>query len=62
MSFKMAPSVIFESPMVARLGGAIAAIALMAVLGMSVSGMVALSTQGSGEAINLAGSLRMQSW
>ncbi len=48
--------------MVARLGGAIAAIALLAVVGMSVSSMVALSTRGSGEAINLAGSLRMQSW
>ncbi len=52
----------FERSMVARLGGAIAAIALLAVLGMSVSSMVALSTRGSGEAINLAGSLRMQSW
>ncbi len=48
--------------MLMRMGGAIAAIAMLAVLGMSVSGMVALSTQGSGEAINLAGSLRMQSW
>lgn len=48
--------------MVARLGGAIAAIALLAVVGMSVSSMVALSTQGSSKAINLAGSLRMQSW
>ena len=48
--------------MVTRLGGAIAAIAVLAVLGMSVSGMVALSAQGSSEAINLAGSLRMQSW
>ena len=45
-----------------RMGGAIAAIALLAVLGMSVSGLVAESTQGSGEAINRAGSLRMQSW
>lgn len=52
----------FERSMVARMGGAIAAIALLAVLGMSVSSMVALSTRGSGEAINLAGSLRMQSW
>jgi two-component system nitrate/nitrite sensor histidine kinase NarX len=52
----------FERSLVARLGGAIAAIALLAVLGMAVSGMVALSTQGSGAAINLAGSLRMQSW
>lgn len=53
---------LFERSMVARLGGAIAAIALLAVVGMSVSSMVALSTQGSGKAINLAGSLRMQSW
>jgi two-component system nitrate/nitrite sensor histidine kinase NarX len=45
-----------------RMGGAVAAIALLAVLGMSVSGLVAESTQGSGEAINRAGSLRMQSW
>ncbi len=45
-----------------RIGGAIAGIALLAVLGMSVSGLVAESTQGSGEAINRAGSLRMQSW
>jgi two-component system nitrate/nitrite sensor histidine kinase NarX len=44
------------------MGGAIAAIALLAVLGMAVSGLVAESTQGSGEAINRAGSLRMQSW
>ncbi len=51
-----------EHSLLVRLGGAIAAIALMAVLGMSVSSMVALSTRGSGEAINLAGSLRMQSW
>ena len=55
-------SLIFERSLVARLGGAIAAVALMAVLGMAVSSMVALSTQGSGVAINLAGSLRMQSW
>jgi two-component system nitrate/nitrite sensor histidine kinase NarX len=53
---------LFERSMVARLGGAIAAIALLAVVGMSVSSMVALSTRGSGEAINLAGSLRMHSW
>ncbi len=51
-----------ERSIVARLGGAIAAIALLAIVGMSVSSMVALSTRGSGEAINLAGSLRMQSW
>lgn len=45
-----------------RLGGAIAAITLLSVLGMAVSGAVANSIQGNGEAINLAGSLRMQSW
>ena len=45
-----------------RIGGAISAIALLAVVGMAVSGLVAESTQGSGEAINRAGSLRMLSW
>lgn len=45
-----------------RMGGAIAAIALLAMIGMSVSALVAESTQGSGEAINRAGSLRMQAW
>lgn len=58
----MQPWRLFERSLVVRVGGAIAAIALLSVLGMAVSGMVALSTQGSGEAINLAGSLRMQSW
>lgn len=58
----MLPWRVFERSLVVRLGGAIAAVALLSVLGMAVSGMVALSTQGSGEAINLAGSLRMQSW
>jgi two-component system nitrate/nitrite sensor histidine kinase NarX len=52
----------FQNSLLLRLGGAIAAIALLAVLGMSVSGLVAESTQGSGEAINKAGSLRMQGW
>lgn len=51
-----------QGSLLLRMGGAIAAIALLAVLGMSVSGLVAESTQGSGEAINRAGSLRMQSW
>ncbi|MDP2831803.1 MAG: histidine kinase [Pseudomonadota bacterium] len=53
---------ILQNSLILRIGGAIAAIALLAVLGMSVSGLVAESTQGSGEAINRAGSLRMQSW
>jgi two-component system nitrate/nitrite sensor histidine kinase NarX len=51
-----------QNSLLLRMGGAIAAIALLAVLGMSVSGLVAESTQGSGEAINRSGSLRMQSW
>lgn len=45
-----------------RMGAAIAAVTLLSVLGMAVSGTVARSIQGSSEAINLAGSLRMQSW
>ncbi len=45
-----------------RLGGMFAAITLLAVVSMSTSLMVAETTQGSGEAINVAGSLRMQSW
>ncbi|MDP2809454.1 MAG: histidine kinase [Rhodocyclaceae bacterium] len=53
---------VFERSMMARLGGAVAAIALLSVVGMAVSSAVALSVHGSGEAINLAGSLRMQSW
>ncbi|MBU0654821.1 MAG: type IV pili methyl-accepting chemotaxis transducer N-terminal domain-containing protein [Gammaproteobacteria bacterium] len=40
----------------------IAAITVLAIVGMSVSWMVAETTQGNGEAINVAGSLRMQSW
>lgn len=52
----------FNRSLLLRIGGAIAAISLLAVLGMAVSGLVAESTQGSGEAINRAGSLRMQSW
>jgi two-component system nitrate/nitrite sensor histidine kinase NarX len=51
-----------ESSLLVRIGGAIAAIAMLAVVGMAVSALVAESTQGSGEAINLAGSLRMKSW
>ena len=45
-----------------RLGGMFVAITLLAVASMSTSWMVAETTQGSGEAINVAGSLRMQSW
>ncbi|MEW6415636.1 MAG: HAMP domain-containing protein [Pseudomonadota bacterium] len=45
-----------------RLGGMFIAITLLAVMGMSASWLVAETIQGRGEAINIAGSLRMQSW
>ncbi|MHB1216073.1 MAG: type IV pili methyl-accepting chemotaxis transducer N-terminal domain-containing protein [Thiobacillus sp.] len=45
-----------------KLGGALALIASFAIIGMASSGFIAESVQGSGEAINLAGSLRMQSY
>jgi two-component system nitrate/nitrite sensor histidine kinase NarX len=45
-----------------RLGGMFTAITLLAVVSMSTSWIVAETTQGSGKAINVAGSLRMQSW
>ena len=45
-----------------KLGGALALIACFAVLGMASSGIIAESVQGSSEAINQAGSLRMQSY
>ena len=45
-----------------RLGGMFVAITVLALASMSSSWMVAETTQGSGQAINLAGSLRMQTW
>lgn len=45
-----------------KLGGALALIACFAILGMASSGIIAESVQGSGEVINLAGSLRMQTY
>lgn len=51
-----------QNSLLVRLGGMFAAITLLAVASMSTSWMVAETTQGSGQAINLAGSLRMQSW
>lgn len=53
---------VFKRSMMARMGVAIAAVTLLSALGMAVSGAVARSIQGSSEVINLAGSLRMQSW
>ena len=45
-----------------KLGGALALIASFAILGMASSGIIAESVQGSGEAINVAGSLRLQTY
>ncbi len=52
----------FKNSLVLRIGAAMAAIALLAMVGMAVSGGIAQSIRGNGAAINLAGSLRMQSW
>jgi two-component system nitrate/nitrite sensor histidine kinase NarX len=51
-----------QNSLLLRLGGMFVAITVLAVASMSTSWMVAETTQGSGKAINLAGSLRMQSW
>jgi len=52
---------LFERSLLLRLGIAMTAIALLAVVGMASSIIVAETMQGSGAAIDLAGSLRMQS-
>jgi two-component system nitrate/nitrite sensor histidine kinase NarX len=51
-----------QNSLLLRLGGMFVAITVLAVASMSTSWMVAETTQGSGKAINVAGSLRMQSW
>jgi two-component system nitrate/nitrite sensor histidine kinase NarX len=51
-----------QNSLLVRLGGMFVAITVLAVASMSTSWMVAETTQGSGLAINVAGSLRMQSW
>ncbi len=51
-----------QDSLLLKLGGALALIASFAILGMASSGIIAESVQGSGEAINLAGSLRMQTY
>jgi two-component system, NarL family, nitrate/nitrite sensor histidine kinase NarX len=53
---------VLGSSLLLRLGSAIAAITMLTVVGMASSAIVAESTQGSGKAINLAGSLRMLSY
>ena len=52
---------LFERSLLLRLGIAMAAITLLTVLGMASSIIIAETMQGSGAAIDLAGSLRMQS-
>ncbi|MFZ0106569.1 MAG: histidine kinase [Thiobacillus sp.] len=52
----------FQNSLLLRLGGMFVAITVLALASMSTSWMVAETTQGSGQAINLAGSLRMQTW
>ncbi|WP_090729485.1 ATP-binding protein [Neptunomonas qingdaonensis] len=52
----------FKQSIIARLGAAMLAISIMAVVSMVVSVIVAESTQGDAAGINVAGSLRMQSY
>ena len=51
-----------QNSLLLRIGGMIATITLLALVSMSMSWMVADTIQGHGEAINITGSLRMQSW
>ncbi|MGA7800441.1 MAG: histidine kinase [Gammaproteobacteria bacterium] len=53
---------LLERSLLLRVGVAMAAIILFAVTGMMASSFVAETAQGSGEAIDQAGSLRMQSY
>lgn len=53
---------LFEKSLLWRLGAAMASITLLAVIGMASSIIIAGITQGSAETINIAGSLRMQSY
>lgn len=52
----------FKHSIIARLGAAMLAISMMALIGMISSVIVAESTQGDAAGINLAGSLRMMSY
>jgi len=52
----------WQDSLLLKLGGALALIACFAIIGMASSGIIAESVQGSGAAINLAGSLRMQAY
>ncbi len=53
---------IFERSLLLRLGVAMATITLLGVIGMASSIIIAGITQGNAETINIAGSLRMQSF
>lgn len=51
-----------QNSLLLRIGGMIVAITVLALVSMSTSWMIAETTQGNGQAINIAGSLRMQTW
>jgi two-component system nitrate/nitrite sensor histidine kinase NarX len=51
-----------QDSLLLKLGGAMVLIVGFAIIGMASSWIIAESVQGSGEAINLAGSLRMQTY
>lgn len=51
-----------QNSLLLRIGGMIVAITVLALVSLSASWMIAETTQGNGQAINIAGSLRMQSW
>ena len=53
---------LLQHSLLLKLGGTLALIACFSILGMASSGIIAESVQGSSEAINLAGSLRMQTY
>ncbi|MDP6189461.1 MAG: type IV pili methyl-accepting chemotaxis transducer N-terminal domain-containing protein, partial [Gammaproteobacteria bacterium] len=53
---------LFKKSIIARIGVAMFAISLMAMVSMVGSALVAQNTQGDAGAINLAGSLRMMSY
>jgi two-component system nitrate/nitrite sensor histidine kinase NarX len=55
-------SQLFERSLIARIGVAMAIIATVVVAGMGTSVIIAETIRGSAEAINIAGSLRMQSY
>ena len=53
---------LLQHSLLLKLGSALVLMASFAIIGMASSAIIADSVQGSGEAINLAGSLRMQAY